>query len=439
MEKLKLFFTGFILSFFVCYANAYDLEKDGIYYNANSSSGYSLTVTYRSTEYKSYSGDIIIPDTVLVGRKKYVVTAIGQDAFKNCPFLTSVKMPSSITTIGRYAFSSCSSLEQISIPSSVTTIGAYAFDYCRNLHTIRFEDGTSTLKLGDNTKSWTIGSHNETKGLFSTCPVDSVYLGRNISKEYNYGFSYAPFNGWDIYVEVGEKVTSMISYLFSGSPQSIKMLGKNPPKANENTFRYNESTTLYVPFSALETYKNTSIWCNFKNIVPVYNDYVASFVIDDFVVEKKSITEGDTIVPPIVPDKEGYTFDGWINLPKIMPSEDITIRGEYSVNYYKLIYIIDNEIYNTFDIAYGTRIKPIEAPQKDGFAFSGWINLPETMPAKDVVVVGVFSPETGINETFTNGTKKNLIIYNLNGQKISKDKHFSKQFYIINGRKVFIE
>ena len=99
----KLFVAVMALLCSIC-ASAYDLEKDGIYYNASTTEEYSLTVTYKSDEFKSYSGDIIIPDTVIVGKKKYAVTAIGSSAFKNCPFLTSINIPTTVKTIGFDAF-----------------------------------------------------------------------------------------------------------------------------------------------------------------------------------------------------------------------------------------------------------------------------------------------------------------------------------------------
>ena len=55
------------------------------------------------------------------------VTSIGNNAFRQCRFLTSVTIPNSVTTIGRSAFSGCSSLTSVTIPNSVTTIGNNAF------------------------------------------------------------------------------------------------------------------------------------------------------------------------------------------------------------------------------------------------------------------------------------------------------------------------
>lgn len=68
--------------------------------------------------------DVIIPDTV----EGYPVTAIGDNAFLECP-LNSVIIPNSVTTIGSCAFS-YSGLYEIFIPVGVTDIDPEAFHAC---------------------------------------------------------------------------------------------------------------------------------------------------------------------------------------------------------------------------------------------------------------------------------------------------------------------
>jgi hypothetical protein len=78
-----------------------------------------------------------------------------------------------------------------------------------------------------------------------------------------------------------------------------------------------------------------------------------------------------------------------------MPSEDIVINGIYSANVYQLIYIVDGETYEIQSISYGEEIIPIEPPIKEGYVFSGWSAIPETMPANIVVVIGNFVVDKG--------------------------------------------
>ena len=121
------------------------------------------------------------------------------------------------------------------------------------------------------------------------------------------------------------------------------------------------------------------------------NSYNVQFVINEDVYETATVEYGTEITTPTVPEKEGYTFSGWREIPKTMPAKDIVVYGSYKVNYYKLIYIIENAVYMTSDVVFGSTIEPIDEPQKEGYSFNGWIGLPNTMPAKDIVIIGTFN------------------------------------------------
>jgi hypothetical protein len=103
-----------------------------------------------------------------------------------------------------------------------------------------------------------------------------------------------------------------------------------------------------------------------------------------------SIAYGAEITLIDSPEKEGYTFGGWSDAPETMPAEDIIITGAFTVNYYKVTYIVDGETYATDSIAYGAEITLIDSPEKEGYTFSGWSDVPETMPAEDIIITGAF-------------------------------------------------
>ena len=134
------------------------------------------------------------------------VTSIGNNAFKGCSAITSVTIPSSLTSIGETVFSDCSGLTSISIPGSVTSIGNGVFDNCTSLKDLRIEDGNEVLTLGKNSKSG--------KGLFYDCPLNTLYLGRNLS----YQAGYLPFSGKSTLasVTIGNCVTSIEADAFKG-------------------------------------------------------------------------------------------------------------------------------------------------------------------------------------------------------------------------------
>ena len=142
------------------------------------------------------------------------VTSIGNLAFYNCSSLTSVNIGNSVTSIGNSAFYNCSSFTSITIPNSVTSIGNQAFNGCSGLKKLVLQDGESQLSLGYN--DYNSYSSVTGKGLFYDCPLDTLYLGRNISYQSSSQYGYSPFYGSSTLkmVAIGDSVTSIGQYMF---------------------------------------------------------------------------------------------------------------------------------------------------------------------------------------------------------------------------------
>jgi len=92
-----------------------------------------------STVAASFSDTVAsIPDTIMVGTKTYTVTSIGDGAFKNVAFPTSVEIVSfndakHLVSIGNEAFrnSSAASYAVGKLPDTVADVGSYAFNYVK--------------------------------------------------------------------------------------------------------------------------------------------------------------------------------------------------------------------------------------------------------------------------------------------------------------------
>ena len=118
-------------------------------------------------------------------------------------------------------------------------------------------------------------------------------------------------------------------------------------------------------------------------------------MVDGEVYKTDYFEVGATITPETAPVKEGYTFSGWSNIPATMPAEDIVITGSFTINSYSITYIIDDAVYQTETMNYGATITPPTAPQRDGYIFE-WINVPATMPAKDIIIIGSYTLDIDI-------------------------------------------
>ena len=119
------------------------------------------------------------------------LTSIGESLFSGCSGLSSISLPDGLTSIGESAFSGCSGLNSISIPGSVNSIGNFAFNECNGLKTLRIEYGSDVLKLGVNK----IGNGYDVygNGLFYDCPLESLYLGRELEYLSSWDGGRSPF------------------------------------------------------------------------------------------------------------------------------------------------------------------------------------------------------------------------------------------------------
>ena len=167
------------------------------------------------------------------------------------------------------------------------------------------------------------------------------------------------------------------------------------------------------------------------------NKYLVTFKIGDEVIAADSLEYGATIVAPEAPEKEGYTFNGWGEVAEIVPANDVTIEGTYTVNIYKVYYYVGEELVHTAEVAYGEAIPEyVYEPTEEGYTFLGWVgDTYETMTAHDVTYTA--NIDDAIRQlTIDNGQ---LTIYDLTGRKVLDTENLRGGIYIVNGQKMIIK
>lgn len=111
------------------------------------------------------------------------VSGIGCYAFQGCSSLEEVSLGTQLNTINQNAFDGCSALPSITIPNAVTNIYNNVFQDCTELKTVNIADSEKTLTFGS----------NDSNPIFSSCPLDYVYIGRDISYSTSSSMGYSPF------------------------------------------------------------------------------------------------------------------------------------------------------------------------------------------------------------------------------------------------------
>ena len=105
--------------------------------------------------------------------------------------------------------------------------------------------------------------------------------------------------------------------------------------------------TLHVKDYAIESFKSTSPWTDFKKIVcdEKVTDFNLTYYVDGEVYKTVTYKYDDEIVPEANPAQKGFTFSGWINIPEKMPGKDISVTG--TISWSKLTK--DGVVYQIYD------------------------------------------------------------------------------------------
>lgn len=175
---------------------------------------------------REMEGDIIIPETVV---------KIGDNAFFNCYYLTSISIPESVTSIGKYAFHFCLRLLNATIPKNVKSIGVGAF---------AGEARMSDIQVSEDNKYFTSENgilYDKKKKVLIQCPrakSGEIKIPESVTNIGEEAFEYC------------QNVTSIII------PESVTNIGRVAFESCENL------TSVIIPQGVTQIEESTFAGCS---------------------------------------------------------------------------------------------------------------------------------------------------------------------------------
>ena len=376
MKRFQLWLTLTVLMMlFGVRVDAHDIaveNDDGVtIYYVWTNNGTELAVSYKGTSsstYKDeYTGEVVIPSSVLYKNKKYNVTSIGTSAFYDCKSLTSVTIPNSVKTIESGSFGICKGLKSITIPNSVTSIVGSAFSSCTGLTSITIPNSVTSMSntaFEGCTNITTVEFHcSEIGNWFSSLKssITTVIIGEEVIT-----IGKSAFSGFInmASITIPNSVTSIGGSAFSGCtgltsiniPNSVTSIGGSAfsgctnistieyhCKKIGNWFSYigssirnviigNEVTSFdedaFTNFKGIEkvTIANLDAWCKIQKNNSYYsypNNHPCQLYLND-----KEIT--NLVIPETVTSIGDYSFAYFTNITTVTIPNSVTSICTYA-------------------------------------------------------------------------------------------------------------
>lgn len=178
--------------------------------------------------------------------------------FSNCKSLKSIMLPDSFVKIAYRDFYNCISLEQIVLGKGVTSIEGEAFHSCNSLKTIVW--GGSETRIND-------------YNVFDSCAFEELELPETMEFIGGSAFRY---NTKLKKVSLGTKINTLSWGSFRDCPSLTTVIIKavTPPVCSDpfGTFE-NSPCIIYVPDTAVSTYKTASGWIEFASRIEPISEY----------------------------------------------------------------------------------------------------------------------------------------------------------------------
>lgn len=285
------------------------------------------------------------------------VKSIPEYFLYGCTGLKQIYGMKQITTVGEFAFFNCSGLTSLVFPNTLTEVGNYAFGRCTALAQVTIEDGSSSISLGYTRK--TVGNVTMSASPFASCPLDSVYIGRNISSNLTF-WEHSTLRS----VYVSDSVSTIKKGLFSGCTNLQNVYGVNCVKEiGDEAFKKCKGLKCFVVPNSVTTLGSY-----------VFQDCTSleKLVVGDSITAIQRIIDGCSNLKTLYLGKGLQTFtnsSGGTTLEKVYLFTDKMTKIDTGSLKTNVFYVPTPEIYSTLLSAYN--VQPIISFPDNTLAYTG--------------------------------------------------------------------
>ena len=307
-----------------------------------------------------YSGDVVIPASVIYSDMAFSVIGIENDAFSNCSELMSIQIPGGVQSLPNSLFSGAMNLKKVIIDAGNNPL---MVGYNLNLHlSSTITPFPNPSDVDERRTGFRNGYYD---GLFYGLPIEHLVKNRDIELPKNYertvgnstsSYStvyndivyYPPFYGLTNlkYLEIGENVSAIckkkieavvnavptaMEYTNFGKCDNIEVVVSNNPNApigggfSQTVY---ENASLFLTNGGIDSYKTDDYWKNFAHLnetsfIPIKS---ITFESDEVTID---INDSKELLPIINPSDASIKALKWnsSNASIVNVSEDGTITS----------------------------------------------------------------------------------------------------------------
>lgn len=107
------------------------------------------------------------------------------------------------------------------------------------------------------------------------------------------------------------------------------------------------------------------------------------------ILQQRIVKDGKGVQIPKAPQKDGYDFVGWSSDDLSHITSDTNVFPRYEKKKHQVSYYLDNELFYTQSVLHGEKaIEPV-VPKKEGYTFNGWSN-DENNISNDIQIRGYY-------------------------------------------------